>query len=158
TLATVTGVGVTYLFSTYTQSVVGTWSDAFGITRFAGGLNWVAYVFEFAAYVAYLFPFVHIVMTHGFGWVADALEGLLEKVYGSEEKKSDYRQFFAQVINFAGAYQLAKLSIVASAYFALPGYIPLAVAGGVALLSYLLLGKLLREVGNGLVGGIASAH
>src|SRR5262249_29944021 len=55
-------------------------------------------------------------------------------------------------------YQLAKLSIVASAYFALPGYIPLAVAGGVALLSYLLLGKLLREVGNGLVGGIASAH
>ena len=158
TLAVVSGVGVTHLLSTYTQSLVGTWSEAFGLARFAGGLNWAAYVFEFAICVAYIFPLVHIIMTHGFGWVADALEGLLEKVYGSEEKRSDYRQFFAQVVNFAGAYQLTKVSLAVSAYFALPGYIPLAVAGVVALLSYLLLGKLLREVGNGFVGGIASAH
>jgi hypothetical protein len=158
TVTVVTGVGLTYLFASHTQGVVGRWAEAFGLAQFAGGLSWFAYVLEFAIYVAYAFPLVHIIATHGFGWIADALEGLLEKVYGSEEKRSDYRQFFAQVVNIAGAYQLAKLSFVGSAYFALSGWYPLAVAAGVAFLSYLLIGKLLRSVGNSLVGGIASAH
>lgn len=158
TVTAVTGVGLTYLFASATQSVVSRWSDAFGLGQFAGGFSWLAYILEFAVYAAYVFPLVHIIMTHGFSWVADALKGLLEKVYGSEEKRSDYRQFFAQVVNIAGAYQLAKLSFVGSAYFALSGWYPIAIAAGVAFLSYLLIGKLLREVGNGLVGGIASAH
>jgi len=146
-IVAVSGAGLCYLFAPVTGAMVAS-------TGLPAGFAWGAYVLEFALWVAYLFPVLHVIMTHGFRWLHDLVQKLCEKVY--DEEKGGYREFFLQVANIGSAVLLATLSLSRWASFGLTPISGYVLAGAVALSSYIVVGKLLDKLGSGLAGVAAA--
>jgi len=110
---------------------------------------YAAYALEFILYTAYVFPSANIVLTDGFRLFVEHVWPKIEKVYDGEEKS--YRQFFHSVVNLAVAWKLASLSLLLAPMLALPVWAGYAIAALVAVLSYLLVFKMLDMDGGNVI-------
>lgn len=154
-IAVVTGVAATYYLSATTTAFVS--SIPLGMFEIAApALNYLALGLEVVLFVGFVFPLVHIFVTHALRKLADIFE-LFKEAYRDE---TPYRGFFMQVTNLAVTYGVAFHAVpfaIAAAGFALPAWavIALSVVGGFA--SYTLGGKLLNVTGPWPTGLFASA-
>lgn len=146
--AALIGAGTIYLARGLTQTYLPT--SAFGFD-FTG----VVYAIEGALWMAYIFPLAHITISRGFSFVWDLVDDLCKAIYN--EEKGGYREFSLQVTNVGVTY--AAFQLVAG-YAPTLGFGALAVysaASLAALVAYIIVGKVLTEIGNGIVGFAASA-
>lgn len=136
-----------YLTRGLTQTYLPT--SAFGFD-FTG----VVYAIEAAVWMAYLFPLAHIVVSRGFSFAWDLVDDLCKSIYN--EPKGGYREFFLQVVN---------IGVATGAFLTVASYVPtfgfgtIAVYGAASLATlvvYIIVGKVLTEIGN-IPVGLASA-
>lgn len=147
-----TGFLTVYLLTPVTKAAL----TAYGLTN--PGLVVVAQVVEFLLFIGYVFPLIHVVASHGLRFVRDIASRLYKSAY--EKTVGVYEDVFTQVVNIYTAYHMAALSLLACAAigFALSSWLAWAVPVVVALLSYLLVGSLFREVKNYGLGVVAAVH
>jgi hypothetical protein len=137
-----TGAILTYALASHTVGFV----TSLGLS---GPFAFVAYALEFVLYTAYVFPLANIVLTDGFRLFVKHVWPKIEKVYDGEEKT--YRQFFHSVVTLVVTWKLASLSLQLGPMLALPFWGGYAIAALVAVLSYLLVFKLLDMDGGNVI-------
>jgi len=145
-----TGFAAVYALSGITGTVVA----GFGLSPV---YNWAAYAVEYLVYMAYAFPLANVVLSDGFKWFIEKVKPLIEEVYDGEEKK--YRQFFHGVVNLATALSVGSLTLlVVGPMLALPVWGAWLLASAVALLSYIIVFKVIdMDGGNIILSLLASA-
>jgi len=125
-----------------------------------GGLPLVvaACAAEAIIFVAYIFPAFYLVLAGGLiRWLVDQIKALCDTVY--DEKKSDWRRFFHQAVNLASVVRFTGLSLTLWGLLGLSPALSIGLAAAVAMLSYILVGKLIdNSAGNVVVSVVASLH
>ncbi len=154
-IAVVTGAIATYYVAGPTTALVA--SIPLGMFAIAAPtLKYLAFGLEMLLFVGFVFPAVHIVVTHGLRKLADIFD-LWEDVYG--EERGGYREFFTQVVNITVAAGLALKTpaLLALAGFALPFWAVILATIAVTFASYTLIGKFINFAGSWPVGVFSSA-
>ena len=136
------------------------WTEAF-LARWGATSTPAVYgaaAVEFALWGAFLFPLVHVLVSHGLRWVRDLCQKVYTKAY--DETVGVYDGVFVQLANMFVAYHLAALSLKLCALLSLPlsPWLAIALPAAVAIISYIFLGEILKEVGNLALGTIAALH
>lgn len=117
-----------------------------------------ASVVEFLLFIAYVFPLLHVIASHGLRFVRNLVQKAYKQAY--TEKLGHYEGVVVQIANFYTAYHLAVLSLAGAALLGvvLSGWVAIAVPVAVALLAYLYVGEVLKAAENRGLGVLASAH
>ncbi len=86
-------------------------------------------------------------------WALNGVKGSFDKVY---KDKTDYPGFFLQVINISLALTIGASVVLYLPAMGLSLVVLCGIAAVAAIVAYLLIGALLMEAGNGLIGFLAS--
>lgn len=158
-IAAVTGFATVYALVPTTNALVA--EIPLGAFGFAGiALPWLAYALELLLVIGFVFPAVHIFVTHALRKLAD-LADLMESAYG--EREGGFREVFLNVAAIGAAATVPFFAPAAlTAYLGLTTLWTIVPATAVLVyLTYTLGGKLLDAVGNwpfGVVAALAAAY
>jgi hypothetical protein len=125
-------------------------------------IGFLIFVAEALAVVAYIFPAVYLLLSGGLiKKIAEAVRKLFDTVL--DEKRTNFRRLFHEVVTLATVYRFTTLSLALWALIGLPSGWAVALAVLVGALTYVLVGELLDigsnwSVGNTLIGLVAAGH
>lgn len=148
-----------FAFAGLAIGVLAVWGGApyvVALTGTTGLWSWAAYAAAYVVFVGYVFPLLNVLLTLGLlEKLWNFLKPLPEKTY--DDPSEEYREFFHHVVNILTTGGLTYFAWVFAVALSLPFWAAIAIPVVVALLSYVLVYKLIgHDSVNFIVGALVS--